>query len=602
MKQFGLNPKSLFILLCTAVALSFTSLKAQTESKDSDAQRLEAQEHYYKACMLMTKKDYTGALALLTKSDSLWSHNAPTLNAIGDCYRAMEQETTALSFYQSASKLDPDDWDYLFDLLQVYANGKQFNEAIDQLRPWIDQHKRNEKGLEVLAKLYYNAGEVDSCIQVYDRLQDLNPRNFDFCLRFTQLRANLYDYLERGDESDKEYLKLEQSFPKHPEAYLIYLKRLIYKNKNKQALKTLNAYLKDKKISLEDYRYYGLFIWVDQDDVKKARLNFPIALRTIREDRLDDFCINLGKFISKQNDKNLSDKTYNYLFDYIIRHYPKRSKLRLIYAEILSNQQDYGKALSILLPAIDSDASNPKVWEDLINILQHIGDNRIIAKYSFMASKHIKNNWRYYVGGSLYVKETEGLDACLQFLDQSIQTLSTLEPKEGFGLSLLCLQKGDLLEQKGDFKARSQAYEQGIKFNPSNPYLLNNYAFMLSKQEIRLDEAERMSANAVRLMPKEASFLDTYAWIFFQRGNLSLASLYQNRAIDEAKQKGEDKAIYYEHLGFIQLAEGNKKDARTNFLIALLQYKKSLKKKGISKEDQTEISAKIEMISSLITQ
>ena len=60
---------------------------------------------------------------------------------------------------------------------------------------------------------------------------------------------------------------------------------------------------------------------------------------------------------------------------------------------------------------------------------------------------------------------------------------------------------------------------------------LNNYAYYLSLVGRDLDKAERMSGKVIERFPNNSTYLDTYAWILFKKGNYTLAKFYMETAI-----------------------------------------------------------------------
>lgn len=67
---------------------------------------------------------------------------------------------------------------------------------------------------------------------------------------------------------------------------------------------------------------------------------------------------------------------------------------------------------------------------------------------------------------------------------------------------------------------------------------MNNYAYYLSLERKNLDKAEEMSYKTVKAEPQNATYLDTYAWILFEKENYVQARLY----IDQAMKSDEEKA------------------------------------------------------------
>jgi tetratricopeptide (TPR) repeat protein len=135
--------------------------------------------------------------------------------------------------------------------------------------------------------------------------------------------------------------------------------------------------------------------------------------------------------------------------------------------------------------------------------------------------------------------------------------------------ALLLFKEGEKPELKSDFYAHLGdiylkmekkdsafiAYDEAIKHNPNNIIALNNYAYYLSIEKFDLQKAERMSAKTIEKEPKNSTYLDTYAWIFYQQGNYSLAKFYIERAIDNLKEK-QEAGVILDHYGDILWMSG----------------------------------------------
>jgi Tfp pilus assembly protein PilF len=100
-------------------------------------------------------------------------------------------------------------------------------------------------------------------------------------------------------------------------------------------------------------------------------------------------------------------------------------------------------------------------------------------------------------------------------------------------------------------------YEKAYELNPNNALLLNNYAYYLSVANKDLSKAEVMSAKTIQVYPNNISFLDTYAWIFFKQGNMTLAYMYIQQALDKG---GEESPVVIEHYGDILFLKGEKEE------------------------------------------
>ena len=79
---------------------------------------------------------------------------------------------------------------------------------------------------------------------------------------------------------------------------------------------------------------------------------------------------------------------------------------------------------------------------------------------------------------------------------------------------------------------------------------LNNYAYYLSEEGEQLDKAEQMSYRTIKAEPKNATYLDTYAWILFMQQRYSEAKIYVEQALQN-KVDSVDNSVILEHAGDI---------------------------------------------------
>ena len=107
---------------------------------------------------------------------------------------------------------------------------------------------------------------------------------------------------------------------------------------------------------------------------------------------------------------------------------------------------------------------------------------------------------------------------------------------------------GDLLHQDGYKQEAFAAYDSCLQWKPENYSCLNNYAYFLCEDGGDLEKAEKMSYKAIKAEAKNATFLDTYAWILFKQERFAEAKIY----IEQTLQCDSDSsAVIIEHAGDI---------------------------------------------------
>ena len=203
---------------------------------------------------------------------------------------------------------------------------------------------------------------------------------------------------------------------------------------------------------------------------------------------------------------------------------------------------------------LNINPGNPQTWFSLIQIHFAKKDYEKVIQIADRAINATEDNLNFYFYKAITQEITE------QYEDALITHTTALSLfKEGENLQL----RSDIYTHLGDIYMKLEkpddafmAYEEAVTFNPNNLIALNNYAYYLSLEKRDLQKAERMSAKTVEKEPRNSTYLDTYAWIFYQQGNYSLAKFYIERAIDNLKET-QDQGVILDHYGDILWMLGN---------------------------------------------
>jgi tetratricopeptide (TPR) repeat protein len=123
-----------------------------------------------------------------------------------------------------------------------------------------------------------------------------------------------------------------------------------------------------------------------------------------------------------------------------------------------------------------------------------------------------------------------------------------------------------------------------IKNDPQNLMAKNNYSYFLALEGKELDKAKELSGETIIKEPENSTYLDTYGWILFTRGEYNDAKIYLEKAIKISKE--QDAEILF-HFAEVLKQLGNPQSGD--------YYKKSEEKgydKGVIKLRLNEISKK----------
>jgi len=166
-----------------------------------------------------------------------------------------------------------------------------------------------------------------------------------------------------------------------------------------------------------------------------------------------------------------------------------------------------------------------------------------------------------YIAPSYY--QMKEYDKALQTYDKALTLVDSADVETR---SDLIGGKGDVYFDMGDTLRAFHTYEEALALYPGNVGIMNNYAYFLALSGVELDKAERMSAMAVKQDPDNATYIDTYAWVFFVKGDYPMALMYIKSAVDKDTDGSSD---LLDHYGDILFFNGDKDQAVEKWKLAL---------------------------------
>lgn len=268
--------------------------------------------------------------------------------------------------------------------------------------------------------------------------------------------------------------------------------------------------------------------------------------------------------------KDSSARTEN-LFKVLIEQHPNEPQIRMLFSDYLAAKDDMKGAAEQMDYAVNLDPTDAQAWNRLL-VLNIISENyeAAIAAGDRAIELNPNNIELYgYIAPAYY--NIKQYDKAIEVYKKALAAVDSTDTEHR---SMFLGGMGDAKFSMGDNIGAFALYDQAIEIDPNNVSILNNYAYFLTLCNLDLDKAERMSAKTVQAEPQNATFLDTYAWVFYKRKEYTMAQLYIEMAIKNERRPSSD---IYDHYGDILLAVGNKQEA-------LKQWKKALELDAGNKE------------------
>lgn len=511
-----------------AEAYEYYKKAYQTDSTFMDAAHSYGMQRLFvRTDTLQSDYEIKNTLGLLKK----YLDENPTDQYAGQFYGyvTMRLDTVeeAIRVYEKMVEMMPEETYNLILLGDAYMMAHKKDQAIRTLEKYeASQGKSNQVSMK---KMSYMLAEGDTvgALKEASELMEANPRDPARVI----LKGNLYELIGDNDSTLFYYTKAEDMNPDNGSVKL-----------------TLANYYREKGDSLMfDKKMYETLLSED--------LQLPDKLSL-----LTDY---LQTLLKEKGDSKRGD----YLFSVILQQYPHEPEVLDLAARYEGAKGDYKEAEEAIRYAIDLDATNMNYWGQLMSY-QLAADKPRDAMETFKnAKEHVKVNESMEMLYASAASQTDDLEMAEKIYGELIAEINdslplftpisdtTFRSKQSYEgllrISTLYNMLGDTYYKANEYDKAFGAYDNSLFFFPDNALTLNNYAYFLAETGGDLDKAEQMSRKALRENENNATYLDTFAWILFNKKNYKEALDYQQLALEKALEEGLDSAEFHHHLGDI---------------------------------------------------
>ena len=488
----------------------------------------------------------------------------------------------AQSWYERAYQLDPSSRDLRNQVVQRYIEDGKFLQALvlikgsRSVRQLDIEEKRTVTGVYLkmgefakaaetlesiepksdadnysLAIVYEAMGEANKALPFYLAFYRVNDASLELGLKIMRMQLALKQY----QAADSLLVDLEA---KHGETAAVHSMRGLIAVSRGDTAAALGFF--NKAIALDSLNEDGLRsaaqICLQKNDYGKAISYYEILSRNSQLYK-DAYSRTLAilyyynkQFVpAEQLMQKLLGDSYN---DDELHFY-----LGLVYAAL----EKYDVARLELEKAIALKGDFEDAWRELCYVLlrerNYEGALATAERYCGALPKSAAA-WR--LKGNVQNQKKEFAEAQTSF--SKAVALDSLNPAAWFEL-------GSCFERSKDIPRAAAAFKKVLTLRPSDPAASNYLGFMWAEKGIKLDSAKTLLESALKSEPDNGAYLDSYAWIFYQMGDLEKAYAFMEKAIARI----HDDPVVFEHLGDI-LSKRNDPAA------AATAYRKSLELNG----------------------
>jgi len=459
------------------------------------------------------------------------------------------QAEKALSYALKAAAGDPENLYYVLLVAEIYSNIKQPLLAATLLEKLTTGSTKNQQYNLELASIYLNANEFDKALVALDRAEAY----YGVREAFTFQKQRIYLRKDQLGKAVEEGEKLIASFPGNP-TYVLALVEILYNNaKLDQAIQLVQTeiakYPNQPELQLAAYTLY-------QEKGQIAQANSFLLEAIASPDlaapsKASAFQGLLQELKTAERDK-LLDKLEVLLKDL---HGEDPTVLEAI-GNRRKSENKLGEALVLYKKSIALQPKNEKLLEEVIVNSFEAGDNyEEVARYTSIAIDEFPESAEFWFYEGVILSGQKKDSLAIQALETALRLNEGKNPQLAqVAYSTL----GNSQYQLGDQAAAFQNFEKALALNPTDEQVLNNYAYFLAIAGQELEKALDMAQRVVKKHPKNATYLDTLAWVLYQLKRYSEAALHLDEAI---KIEKTPSGVLMEHYGDILYRLGKVEEA-----------------------------------------
>ena len=566
------------ILLCVVLMSCSTSRrggkKLRTVSGSQVVLTPEEQRKYdyffLESSRLKAQKEYGAAFDMLKHCLDINPDASSALYEISQYYLFLKQVPQGLAALEKAVKNEPDNYWYSQGLASLYQQQNETQKAVDLLEGMSVRFSGKLDPLYSLLDIYNDQEDYQKVITTLNRLEEKTGKNEQLSME----KFRIYLQMKDNRSAFHEIESLVEEYPLDMR-YQVVLGDVYMQNGKKE--EAYNLYRKvlsaEPDNALAMYSLASYYDQTGQKELYRQQLDTLLLNKKVPSDTK----LNVMRQFVVENERAGRDSTRVIsLFDRILKQDQDDAQMSMLYVQYLLSKQMNKETLPVLKQILNIEPTHTAARMMLLGEAVSKEDYQEVIRLCEAGVEANPKMLEFYFYLAIGYNQAERSDDALAVCKEALKNVMDASKKEV--VSDFYSIMGDIYHTKKMNAEAYAAYDSALVYNAANIGALNNYAYYLSLERRDLDKAEEMSYKTVKAEPKNSTYLDTYAWILFEKGNYAEARLY----IDDAmKNNGAESSTIVEHCGDIYYMTGDVEGALKYWKQALEMdnQSKTLKKK-----------------------
>lgn len=513
-------------------------------------QRRKYDYYFLEAVRMKQKGDFDAAYELYQHCLDIYPASGAALYELSQFYMYLGQETKGEQALKQAVSSDESNFWYKQTLASYYERKRDIPKAIAVYENMADQFPSRLEPLMSLIDLYNQAKSYQQVINTLNRLEKLDGKSEQISMEKFRM------FLLLGDQ-EKAFTEIESLSKEYP--YDMRYQTIlgdVYLNNDKpqEALGVYQRILKEEPgyapalISMASY-----YQKTGQDSLYQAQLDTIL----LNDDVQSDTKMEIMRQLILQSEQGSKDSTQIVsLFQNILKRPQQNADLAMLCAQYLLTKKMEKEAVPVLHQILALDPENKPARLQLLSYAIRDNDLDDVIQIAKPALEYNPESLEFYYYLEIAYHQKGETDEALDVFTKGVKQINEKSDKNIVSDFYAIL--GDLYHSKEMHAEAYAAYDSSLVYNPDNIGTLNNYAYFLSVERKDLDKAEEMSYRTVKAEPDNETYLDTYAWILFEKGRYTEARIYIEQAL---RNKGDESRTIVEHAGDIYYMLGEKDKA-----------------------------------------
>ncbi len=518
--------------------------KQATEERGQDKE-INADHYFIEGLRYSLKEEDEKAVKNFEKALTLMPENAAIHFKLAESYSKLNYIDKAFDHAQLAVEYDPKNEYYYKLLARLYEYKSDFEGAIQTYKDLLANVPNSESNYYELALLQILKGQWEDALNSYDRFEEafgINPE-------ISTQKQKIYLKLNQLDNAIAEGDKLIKAYPENPE-YSINQAILLNSNDKKVEAQQLLDSLLTKRPNLSGARLVLFEIYRDQkkDDEAYAELKKAFEDPNLEIGQKAGILAGYSRFAETDIQKGRAKE----LGEILVKVHPNNDVALSMVGDIYLGNEEKEKALEYYKASVKINPSDFNVWMNILILNFEEENYDTLVFYSEQMVQIYPNNSRVWFLQGLGYYSLESYEKA----KYSLESARKWGANQNSLLVDIEATLGDTYYNLGEYEDSDDSYEYVLAQDPENDHVLNNYSYFLSLRNEKLDKALKMSETLVKKYPDNSTYLDTHAWVLFQREEYEKALPFLERAT-----KTSDSGVVHEHLGDVLFKMGREDEA-----------------------------------------